>query len=116
MKVKKVVANVEGCDMKSAKQFYQEVFGMNLLMDIDWIVTFGGEESMPVQISVASEGGSGTEVPRLSIEVDDLEAALIKVRENKIKIEYGPAVEPWGVKRFYVRDPFGTLINVLQHT
>ncbi|HYN27676.1 MAG TPA: glyoxalase, partial [Burkholderiales bacterium] len=23
--------------------------------------------------------------------------------------------EPWGVRRFYVRDPFGKLINILQH-
>ncbi len=22
-------------------------------------------------------------------------------------IEYGPTDEPWGVRRFYVRDPFG---------
>jgi hypothetical protein len=27
----------------------------------------------------------------------------------------GPATEPWGVRRFYVRDPFGKLINILQH-
>lgn len=32
-----------------------------------------------------------------------------------IPIEYGPATEPWGVRRFYVRDPFGKLINILQH-
>lgn len=23
--------------------------------------------------------------------------------------------EPWGVRRFYVRDPFGKLVNILQH-
>lgn len=30
-------------------------------------------------------------------------------------VEYGPADEPWGVRRFYVRDPFGKLVNVLAH-
>jgi catechol 2,3-dioxygenase-like lactoylglutathione lyase family enzyme len=32
-----------------------------------------------------------------------------------IAIAYGPADEPWGVRRFYVRDPFGKLINILSH-
>ena len=32
-----------------------------------------------------------------------------------IEVEYGPADEPWGVRRFFVRDPFGKLLNILQH-
>ena len=70
---------------------------------------------MKVQVSFATEGGSGTAVPDLSIEVDDIEMALEKVRIGNIPIEYGPVSEPWGVRRFYLRDPFGKLINVMQH-
>jgi catechol 2,3-dioxygenase-like lactoylglutathione lyase family enzyme len=68
-----------------------------------------------VQISFASEGGSGTAVPDLSVEVDDLDAALEAMRQAGFVIEYGPADEPWGVRRFYVRDPFGRLVNILSH-
>lgn len=63
----------------------------------------------------ASEGGSGTPVPALSIEVEDVETALVRVKNAGIPIEYGPESEPWGVRRFFVRDPFGKLINILQH-
>jgi catechol 2,3-dioxygenase-like lactoylglutathione lyase family enzyme len=70
---------------------------------------------MSVQISVASEGGSGTQVPDLSIEVDDVNAALERMKKAGFPIEYGPVDEPWGVRRFYVRDPFGKRINVLAH-
>ena len=70
---------------------------------------------MTTQLSVASEGGSGTPVPDISIEVDNLDAALENVKAANIAIEYGPVHEPWGVRRFYVRDPFGKLTNVLQH-
>ena len=70
---------------------------------------------MRVQISIASEGGSGTAVPDLSIEVDDLDVALERVRNAGFPIEYGPTDEPWGVRRFYLRDPFGRLVNILQH-
>jgi hypothetical protein len=37
------------------------------------------------------------------------------VREAGLPIEYGPIREPWGVTRFYVRDPFGRLVNILSH-
>ena len=49
------------------------------------------------------------------MEVDDLEMAISRVKMAGIAIEYGPIDEPWGMRRFYVRDPFGDLINVLQH-
>lgn len=84
-------------------------------MDHGWIRTYGASSQMRVQVSFATEGGAGTAVPDLSIEVDDIEAALNRVRNANIPIEYGPQSEPWGVRRFYVRDPFGKLVNILQH-
>lgn len=37
---------------------------------MSWIRTYGSETTMTVQISFMTEGGSGTSVPDLSIEVD----------------------------------------------
>ena len=37
------------------------------------------------------------------------------MKKAKVRIEYGPADEPWGVRRFVVRDPFGKLVNILTH-
>ena len=115
MKVLRIVANIEAPDPTEAQAFYQDLLGLELLMDHGWIKTFGSDHRMTVQVSVASQGGSGTLVPDLSIEVDDLSSALSRARQAGIAIEYGPVEEPWGVRRFYVRDPFGRLINVLQH-
>lgn len=115
MKVKRVVANVAASATPAAKRFYQDVLGLDVLMDMGWIVTYGSRETMPVQISVMSEGGSGAPVPDLSIEVDNLDAALARVNKAEIPIEYGPIDEPWGVRRFFVRDPFGKLVNILVH-
>ena len=116
MKVKRIVVNISTQDIAQAKRFYQDVLGLDLLMDHGWIQTFGSETAMSVQVSVASEGGSGMPVPDLSIEVDDVDAAFVRMKEAGFPIEYGPADEPWGVRRFYVRDPFGKLVNVLAHT
>ena len=115
MTVRRIVANIEARDLAAARHFYQDVLGLRPLMDLGWIVTYGADATMTVQISVASEGGSGTPVPDLSIEVDDLDAALARFRRGGFAIEYGPADEPWGVRRFFVRDPFGKLVNVLVH-
>lgn len=115
MKVRRVVANIDTRHMAGARRFYQDVLGLSLLMDHGWIATYGSEQTMTVQISFASEGGSGTLVPDLSIEVDDVDAAFEKMKDAGFAIEYGPADEPWGVRRFYVRDPFGKLVNILAH-
>ncbi|MES2829823.1 MAG: VOC family protein [Bacteroidota bacterium] len=115
MKVKRIVTNVEAAAPGLAKQFYETIFGLTLMMDQGWIMTYGSDESMDVQISFAAHGGSGTLVPDISIEVDDLDEVLQRCISAGIKILYGPAEEPWGVKRFYIQDPFGKLVNVLVH-
>ena len=116
MRVNRIVANIEAVNLAAAKRFYGEVLGLELLMDLDWIATYGSSRKMGIQISFLREGGSGTPVPDLSIEVDDLDEALEGVKGAGIPIEYGPADEPWGVRRFYVRDPFGKLVNILVHS
>ena len=115
MKVKRIIADIDPQDIGAAKWFYQDVLGLDLLMDHGWIATYGSREEMIIQISFASQGGSDTPTPALSIEVDDVDAALERMRRAGFPIEYGPADEPWGVRRFYVRDPFGKLINILAH-
>jgi catechol 2,3-dioxygenase-like lactoylglutathione lyase family enzyme len=115
MRVKRIVANIATDNVAAAQGFYRDVLGLDLLMDHGWLVTYGSSQKMSVQIGIASEGGAGTAVPDLSIEVDDVDAALRRMKKAKVAIEYGPADEPWGVRRFFVRDPFGRLVNILMH-
>lgn len=115
MQVKRIVANISTPNPALADSFYRDILGLELAMDHGWIRTYAGDARMTVQLSLASQGGSDTPVPDLSVEVDDLDAALQRVRAAGLPIEYGPATEPWGVRRFYVRDPLGKLINILQH-
>jgi catechol 2,3-dioxygenase-like lactoylglutathione lyase family enzyme len=113
--VKRIVTNIAAADPSAAERFYGEVFGLRRLMDLGWIVTFGSPVEMTVQISIATQGGSDTPTPDISVEVDDLDATLERVRKSGFVVEYGPIDEPWGVRRFFVRDPFGKLVNVLAH-
>ncbi len=115
MKVKRIMSNTGTSDLNKAKAFYGDILGLELLMDHGWFRTYGSDAKMTVQVSFGSEGGSGTPVPDLSIEVDDIQSAFERFKEANVHIEYGPVSEPWGVRRFFVRDPFGKLINILQH-
>lgn len=115
MKVMRIVANIKAQDIQSAKTFYGDVMGLDLVMDMGWIATFQTENLTYPQLSVASHGGSSAPVPDVTIEVDDIEQALYRIKKARIAIEYGPATEAWGVRRFYVRDPFGRLLNIMQH-
>jgi catechol 2,3-dioxygenase-like lactoylglutathione lyase family enzyme len=116
MAVKRVVANIAADGVAAAKAFYGDVLDMQVVMDFGWIVTFAAEASATPQVSVASEGGSGTSVPDLSIEVDNLDEVHRRAVAGGFVIAYGPVTEPWGVRRFYVHDPFGRLVNILTHT
>ena len=115
MKVLRIVPNIQTENINAAKKFYQEILGLEVLMDHGWIRTYGNASKMDVQISFALEGGSGTVTPDLSIEVDDVDTAYLKMKSGGFKIEYELTDEPWGVRRFFVRDPFNKLVNILAH-
>ena len=115
MAVKRIVPNIGTDQVEDAKAFYGDILGMAVVMNHGWIVTFAGVGNAPPQISFAREGGSGTPVPDLSIEVDNLAEIHRRLNEAGVPIVYGPVKEPWGVERLYVHDPFGRLLNILTH-
>ena len=115
MTVKRIVANIAAEDLDRAKKFYADILGLEVAMDLGWILTFAADGAAAPQISIAKEGGSGTPVPDISIEVDNFTEVHQRVLAAGFRVEYGPRTEPWGLTRFYVRDPFGRLVNILAH-
>jgi catechol 2,3-dioxygenase-like lactoylglutathione lyase family enzyme len=116
MTVLRIVANLQADDPEAGRAFYGILLGLEVVMDHGWILTFGAGGSMTPQLSIASEGGSGTRVPDLSIEVDNVDEIHAKAKAAGFDIVYPLTNEPWGVRRFYVRDPFGKVVNVLGHS
>ena len=103
MTVRRIVTNIAADDVDGVARFYAALFGLRKVMDHGWIVT------------IASEGGSGTPVPDVSIEVEDVDALHARATDMGAEIAYPLTDEPWGVRRFYLRDPFDKLLNILQH-
>jgi len=115
MAVKRIVCNIATDKVDEATEFYSRILDMELVMDQGWIQTYASPCNTTPQISVASEGGSGTPVPDLSIEVDNFEQVHQRLVASRFAIEYGPVDEPWGIRRLYVRDPFNRLVNISMH-
>ncbi len=115
MAVKRIVANINAKDPQALRSFYEALFGLEVVMDHGWILTFASSEGASPQLSVASQGGSGTMVPQISIEVDNVDQVYDLATAAGHEIVYHIVDEPWGVRRFYVRDPSGAIINVVQH-
>ena len=109
MTVKRIITNIKTKDVAKAQSFYGDILGMEEIMNMGFIATYVSGEKMDTQISIVTDGGSGAPFPDLSIEVDDLNEALAKFKKAGIKIE------PWGVNRFFVKDPFGKMVNILVH-
>ncbi|MDM1296274.1 VOC family protein [Sphingobacterium sp. N143] len=115
MATRRIVVNIPTENMLAAEYFYGEILGLQPLMDMTWIRTYGNDHQMQVQISFLSEGGAGTPVPDISIEVDDVDQVYQQMKKGGFKIIYGPNDESWGVRRFFVEDPFGKTVNILMH-
>ncbi len=116
MAVQRIVTDIAADRLSDAQAFYGDLLGLELVMDLGWIMTFASDGAVRPQISIASEGGSGTPVPDMSIEVDDVDEAYRRAKAGGFEIPYELTDEPWGVRRFYVRDPFGKLVNILSHS
>lgn len=113
--VKRIVSNIKTHDLSLADHFYHQILGLEILMDHGWIRTFGNKEETKVEISFAVQGGNDTQVPDLSIEVDNIEEIYEKMKMAGFDIRYDITDEDWGVRRFFVKDPFGKIVNILSH-
>ena len=113
MAVLRIVPNLPAANPAALAEWYRRVLGLDVVMDHGFIITLSGSGAeQGAQLSLASEGGSGTNLPAVSVEVDDLDAIILLAADAVV---YGPVDEPWGVRRIYLRDPEGNLVNFLHH-
>ena len=115
MTVRRVVPDLHGERPLESRAFYEDVIGLEMQMDMGWIATFVSPANETAQVTVMSTDVRAGVSPDLSIEVDDVEAVYSRAVAEGYQIVHGPADEPWGVRRFFVRDPNGAVINVMTH-
>ncbi|MCC5474221.1 VOC family protein [Streptomyces sp. NPDC059680] len=114
MHVRRVVPDVRSTALPQSAEFYG-VLGLEEVMNLGWIMTLASPDNPSVQLGLITEDRTAPVAPDLSIEVDDVDAAYAAMLERGAEIVHSLTDEEWGVRRFFVRDPCGRVVNVLSH-
>ncbi|KAB5491756.1 MULTISPECIES: VOC family protein [Flagellimonas] len=116
--MRRIVPNIYSDDLAASKSFYIDFLGMDMAMDLGWIVTFASKENPTAQINIfQNEEGKNLDNASvfLSIELPDVDKMYERAKEFGHKVVYDIRNENWGVRRFFVKDPNGATINLLTH-
>ncbi|OII69301.1 MULTISPECIES: VOC family protein [unclassified Streptomyces] len=114
MAVRRVVPTVRSRAVQESREFYG-LLGLEEVMNHGWVMTLASPSSPAAQISFMTDDRTAPVAPDMSVEVDDVDAAYAVMRESGAEIVHPLQDEEWGVRRFFVRDPGGRVVNVLGH-
>jgi uncharacterized glyoxalase superfamily protein PhnB len=89
------------------------LLGFDLAMDRGWVVTVASPTNPSAQVTII--GNDDPAAPGISIEVGDVDATHARAAERGLEIAFPLRDEDWGVRRFMLREPSGTIVNVLSH-
>jgi catechol 2,3-dioxygenase-like lactoylglutathione lyase family enzyme len=109
-------------DLATAKQFYQDVFGLPIHYEDDnsAVFTFGETRinlldvaEAPGLISPATVAppGAGSRM-QLTIGVDDVDAMCAELAKRGVELLNGPMDRPWGIRTASLRDPGGHIWEI----
>jgi catechol 2,3-dioxygenase-like lactoylglutathione lyase family enzyme len=115
MGIRRAVPDIESERFDESRAFYVDVLGFEVGMEMDWVMTFVSPTNPTAQVIVISEDASAPVAPQMSVEVDDVDAVHAEAVRQGVEIVHALTDEPWGVRRFFARDPDGTIVNVLTH-
>jgi catechol 2,3-dioxygenase-like lactoylglutathione lyase family enzyme len=116
MDIVRVVPNIQSSQMEASRRFYVDLLGFTVAMDMGFIVTLASPSHPKAQISIVrGEALPAQKNITLSIEVGDVAEIHQRALDLGLAILYPLTVEPWGVRRFWVADPDGTVLNIMSH-
>ncbi|MFB4419703.1 VOC family protein [Streptomyces sp. QL37] len=114
MPIRRVVPDIRSEAMEESRGFY-ELLGFEEVMNLGWVMTLASPSNPTAQITFMSHDRTAPVVPDVSVEVDDVDAAYAVMRANGAEVVHPLRDEEWGVRRFFVRDPNGRVVNVVGH-
>jgi hypothetical protein len=92
MSIRRVMPDIRSDSMEESRDFYG-LLGFEEVMNLGWVMTLGSPSNPTAQVTFMSH---------------DRTAPVAE-------IVHPLRDEDWGVRRFFVRDPNGRVVNVLGH-
>ncbi len=113
----RVIAYPSGEHLDESRAFYVEVLGFEVAMEQP-VLGLTSPANPTAQVIIPPAGFDDPQ-PQLGVDLgrpEAVDAAHQAALDRGLRVVYPLTDEPWGVRRFFVEDPGGTVINVLAHT
>jgi catechol 2,3-dioxygenase-like lactoylglutathione lyase family enzyme len=111
--ISRAVPNIRSSRPADTRDFFVDLLGFEVAMDIGWVMTVASPANPSAQVTIV--GNDDMAAPGISVEVADVDAVHAEAVEKGFEIAYPLRDEEWGVRRFMLREPSGTIVNVLSH-
>jgi len=113
MTINRAVPNIRSDRPAETRDFFVDVLGFEVAMDMGWVTTVVSPTNPSAQVTIV--GNDDMAAPGISVEVADVDAVHARAIEQGLEIAYPLRDEDWGVRRFMLREPSGTIVNILSH-
>jgi uncharacterized glyoxalase superfamily protein PhnB len=113
MTISRAVPNIRSERPTDTRDFFVDLLGFEVAMDMGWVVTVASPTNPSAQVTIV--GNDDPAAPGISVEVDDVDSVHARAVQRGFEIAYPLRDEEWGVRRFMLREPSGTVVNVLSH-
>jgi catechol 2,3-dioxygenase-like lactoylglutathione lyase family enzyme len=111
--ISRAVPNIRSSRPAETRDFFADLLGFEVAMDLGWVITLASPTNHSAQVTII--GNDDPAAPGISVGVDDVDAVHTKAVEQGYEIAYPLRDEEWGVRRFMLREPSGTIVNVVSH-
>ena len=113
MTIDRAVPNIRSERPDETRDLFVDLFGFEVAMDLGWVVTVAAPGNPTAQVTII--GNDDMAAPGISVGVDDVDAVHARALDQGVEIVYPIRDEEWGVRRFMIREPSGTVVNVVSH-
>ena|SRR5436305_7031357 len=113
MTISRAVPNIKSAQPDETRNFFVDLLGFEVAMDMGWVVTVASPANPSAQVTIVANDDMAA--PGISVEVADVDAVHARAVDQGLEIAYPLRDEDWGVRRFMLREPSGTIVNVLSH-
>jgi catechol 2,3-dioxygenase-like lactoylglutathione lyase family enzyme len=115
MRATRIMANLRVPDIEAAKSFYTDYLGLSSEeFNLGWVARYTSPETK-ANVQLVTRDATAAEDSVISVATDDVEGAYQEARELGYEIVHPLTTESWGVHRFLLRAPDGTVINIVGH-
>jgi predicted enzyme related to lactoylglutathione lyase len=115
MRAEHIRINLPVADIESAKSFYTDYLGLSTEeFNLGWVARYASPAT-GANVQLVTRDATAPEDSAMSVQVDDIDEAYREAQNRGYEIVHPLTTEEWGVTRFFVRAPDGTVLNIAQH-